>query len=338
MDLFLKEQDEYIIKEIAKNSNLITEATESGDSDFTETLVGKVIYYTYLSTISKQLVDVQPITNKIGYIYGLDILDKNGNIISGSGKVDEYDETLSGRTDELATLNQLGLKLNEKQVSVKERTTSLIYTNEIVKDFEIIDFSLSDEIIKATATEIAYGIDYDIVSTIINTANNNPNNNTFDWSYDPNTNITSYLHKLKIKIFENATRIAQDTKKGTANFILVSNTVASVISDLPGFKPIEVPEIGPISKIGKLDFLDVYINTFTDYDNLEIIIGKKPEGNMNAGIVYSPYNITVNKGFINADDFNINQVIMSRYAITQRENSTEFYNKLTITATNPFPF
>jgi len=342
----LNEEDKKIVEMIAESSNidmkklqedmLLSEApTVTGSTNHPDVVL-PLITYVQQDLVAKDLVDIQPIQLKEGKVYGLDIQDTAGNVISGTSAVGTFNDAFS-EIAENTDVPTLVLKLKVASVVAKTRKAQLNYSQELSQDFKILKYNFETEKLKAIGTEIAAGIDFDIIEAIVAHSDHHTPI-TYVWDYTTATDdYLSQLYELKVAIMKASGAIAAATRKGLANFVIVPVLVQPVVSSMPGFVSIDEPKLGPLSKIGKLDYLDVYVNTF-DTSTYNMYVGKKPTGNLKSGIVYSPYKIDTLPVVTDAEDFTLSQAIFNRYGITKIDGGNTMYHKVIVTPTAGFPY
>jgi len=331
----LNESDKMIASAILENS-LNEAGTVSSNSSFHPELIEPLIFFTQENIASKDLVDTQPVSFKEGRVYGLDVEDGAGNVLSGLKVGAAFDEAFSA-TAENADIPNIVLKLRESIVVAKSRKALLNYTKELAQDLKILKFNLDKERAAAVGVAIASGIDYDVLKAIkehsdFHTAIEYP------WSYDKATQtFLSKLYELKTAIMAASGNIATATKKGLANYVIVPTTLAQVVVSMPGFVAGPEPKFGVLSKIGKLDYLDVYVNTF-DSTTYDMYVGKKCQGNISSGIIYSPYQVMTGLLETDADNFSSKLAIFNRYGITKVTDGNSMYHKVSVTGLTNFPY
>lgn len=332
----LNEEDKYIAEIMLSNSDQLNEAPTTSDAQpFADSIVGNIIYHYQNSLAAKDLVDVQPITFKEGKVFGMDLLNSNGEIIQGAGAVDAFNAAFS-EIGENENIPDLQLILREASVVTKSRKAKLNYTQELVQDMKIMKFNLEQEKLKLTGTEIANGTDFDIVEAIIEHSDlYTPI--TYDWAYDGTISISSLLLELEMRLYDASATIAAGTRKGLANFVLVPAPLAKLVMTMQGFKQSGESMIGAVSKVGNIGHMDVYINGF-DTTGFDMIVGKKPQGNINGGIVYSPYHIATGPIVTDPENFSLHQVVINRYGITKMNGGNAMYHKVTVGTRTGFPF
>jgi len=333
----LNEEDKNIVKIVAENSNIpLNEAPTVSGSGYNPELVLPLITYVQDFLVAKDLVGVQPMQLKEGKIFSMDILDDSGNVLSGTSAVGAFNQAFS-EVSENTDMNEMNLKLKEASVLAKTRKTKLNYTQEISQDLKSLNYDLENEKIKVVGTEIANGIDFDILEAIKSHADYYTPI-TYNWDYTQGTDqYLSILYELKVAIMKASGAIASSTRKGLANFIIIPTLIQPVITSMPGFIAEKEPILGPLCKIGVLDYLDVYVNTF-DTTTYDMYIGKKPSGSLTAGIIYSPYKISTKPVVTDAHDFTLHQAIFNRYGITKIDGGNTMYHKVIITPTAGFPY
>ncbi len=336
-------RDKYISEAILNNScneKDIQNFNESSPSSSTAVathpgLVIPLITYIQEEIVSKDLVDVQPIKLSEGRIYGMDLKDAAGNVISGTSAVGTFNDAFSEIAEGVDIPDML-LELRETTVTAISRKAKLNFSAELGQDLEILDYSLEKEKIALVGTEIAAGIDFDIMEAIAGHADYH-SAITFDWDYADTTDYMNQLYKLKVSIMAASGNIASATRKGLANFVIVPVILQKIITSIPGFVANEEPHFGSVSKIGKLDYLDVYVNTF-DTTTYDMYVGKKPKGDLSGGIVYSPYKVFTSEKITDPNNFSIHQLIHTMYGITKVDGGNTLYNKVVVTPTGGFPY
>jgi len=333
----LNEKDKNIANTILENSyGVINEDPTSSGSSYVDQVIVPLINYVQKENIAKELVGVQPIDFKEGKVFGFVLKNDSGEVISGMEAMGTFDENFSDIA-EGANLKELVLELNEEKATVKSRKVKLNYTVELGQDLKVLKFNMSEEKTKLVGSEIATAIDFDIVKAI---KDHSDYHTPIEYTWD-NNKTESYqnpLYELKVAIFNAAGNIASATRKGLANFILVPIKLQGVISSMPGFIADPEPKLGPLSKIGKLGYLNVYINTF-DTSSYDMYVGKKPDSEIGAGIIYSPYKIENFSDVPDVSNFSVNEALFARYAITKLKGGNTFYHKVFLTnAPTNFPY
>jgi hypothetical protein len=330
----LNEEDKYIAEIILDNS--LNEApTTSGGQPFADSLVGQLIFYIQEALNAKDMVDVQPINFKEGKVFGMDLLNSDGDVVQGVTKVDAFNAAFSEK-GENTTIPDLQLKLRESSVVTKSRKARLNFSQELLQDLKVLKFDLAKERIKLIGTEIANGIDFDIVKAIKDHSSSYTPI-VYSWANGGTLNIVSLLVELEMRIFDAAATIAAGTRKGLANFILVPASLAKLVMTMQSFEPSGESIIGAVNKVGKLSSMDVYVDTF-DTTGFEMIVGKKPNGNISGGVVYSPYKIETGQVVTDPENFSLHQVVVNRYGITKIEGGDTMYCKVQVTTRTGFPF
>lgn len=344
MDYFetLNEEEKHTAQIILENSQReLNEApTLSTDASFADSLVGKLIFYVQEALTASDLVDVQPIGFNQGKVIGLDILDDTGKVIQGPGAVSAFNAAFS-EIAENVDVPGIHLLIKEADLVLKSRKAQLNYSKELAQDMKILQFELEKEKIKIVGTELANGIDFDIVEAISELAAVTYTPLEYTWLNDGTVNVSSLLTELRMLMFQASATIAANTRKGLANFVVVPSLMVQLVTSMDEFEcedDEKEPMIGAVSKIGKLGFMDVYANTF-DTTTYDMVIGKKPAGNISSGIVYSPYSIITGDEITDPENFSIHQFVMNRYGVTKMETGGFLYHIVRLAATpTGFPF
>jgi len=332
----LNEEDRNIADIVAENSSVLNEAPTSSGNAYNPELVLPLITYVQESLVGKDLVDIQPMQLKEGKVFSMDILDNAGNVISGTSAVSAFNSTFS-EIAENTNISEMSLRLKEASVTAKTRKTKLNYSQEISQDLKSLNYDLDKEKVKVLGAEIAAGIDFDIIEAIKEHADYHTPI-TYVWNYDPaNNTYLSMLYELKVALMRASGAIAAATRKGLANFVIVPVLVQPVVSSIPGFVAEKEPKLGPLCKIGTIDYLDIYVDTF-DTTTYDMYVGKKPYGNLKSGIVYSPYKISTKPVITDANNFTLHTAIFNRYGITKMDGGNTMYHKIIVTPTAGFPY
>ncbi len=346
MDYFetLNEEDKKIAQVILENSvdnveniNLNEAPTLSTSADYQDTQIAKLIRYYQEALTTKTLVDVQPMEYNNGKIFGLDITNSDGDVILGTNAVNVFNDAFS-EIGENIDVPDIHIRLNEADVDLKSRKAQLNYSKEVEQDLKILKFDLDDEKLKIVATEIANGTDFDVIEAIAGHADfYTPIE--YIWANDGTVTVSSLLTELEMAIMQGAAAIASGTRKGLANFVIVPALMVQLITTMDRFVGSGENIIGGVSKIGKLGFLDVYVNTF-DTTTYDMYVGKKPSGNISSGVVLSPYKVEAGPLVTDYEDFSLHQMIMNRYGITKVDGGNSMYFKVSLASSPtgyPFP-
>lgn len=119
-------------------------------------------------------------------------------------------------------------------------------------------------------------------------------------------------------IIQKANDVGDATRIDSANFVVVSSRVATVLKSCQPFfvaNSVSVNNSNAVAEIGTLDKMKVYVDRYarTDY----AVVGLKGQDGQNeCGVVYSPYVMGLESEAINPGNFSPNVGVMDRYAIT----------------------
>jgi hypothetical protein len=328
-------------------------------------------------TIATELVGVQPLAGPVGLAYSLrflysenlDIAPKGAgteDIVGGSTEVfannSKTKRFYSGAVDAngvaLGTAaltsdfeafggRQMELEVLKQTVTAGSRKLQAKWTQESAQDISAQHgLNLEAEITAALSAAIVSEIDNEIINDLIQLAGTVE---TFDMSA---TNFTGVPHfvgdrhaVLGVLINKVANEIARKTRRGAANWIVVSPLVASVLQSAA--KSVFAPAVagsfeGPNNTklIGTLNGqIKVYTYIYHDTGSEPVLVGfKGGSGEMDVGYFYCPYiPLMTSNVIINPETYNPQVSLMTRYGkatftdtATSLGNSADYYGRVNI--------
>jgi hypothetical protein len=222
------------------------------------------------------------------------------------------------------------MTLERVQIEAQTRKLKAEYTLELAQDLKAVHgLDAEAELINILEYEISAQLDRELIDLI-----NAKATVVQGWSYGANFNqgATGAINgqadgrweqekfrTLYTKILREAHQIALQTRRGSANFLVVSSNVAAALESLSGFMYSAVPgSVKPtlgVAKIGTLDGrFTVYLDTFatTDYCTL----GYKGTSAFDTGIIYCPYIPLMLQKVTDPNTFQPKIAFMTRDAIT----------------------
>jgi hypothetical protein len=334
-------------------------------------------------TIATELVGVQPMSGPVGLVYSmrflfaetvaatasagtldggvLDDITAGDEAFANNSKTkrfystDNHATTPGSTSDGQFTLTntyeafggrKMTLEVLKQTVTAGSRKLQARWTPEAMQDLNASHgLNMENEITGALSAAIVSEIDNEILNDIIALAG------TTD-TYDMNgtfTGVPAYVGDrhavLGVLINKVANEIARKTRRGPANWIVVSPLVASVLQSAS--KAVFAPAVqgsfeGPNNTklIGTLNgSIKVYTYIYHDQGTEPIILGfKGGNGEMDAGYFYCPYVPLMSSGVI-VDPTTFNPVVslMTRYGkatftntSTSLGNSADFYGRIAV--------
>lgn len=267
-------------------------------------------------------------TNPVGGTDGLVPWDATPGFTNPTGVTTAQGEDFGGAT----TLNQMTFTIEKQTVTAVERGLQAGYTVELAQDLKAVHgLNAEEELSNLLSNQIIAEMNREVVRTMYKVALpgcqvNTATAGTFDLDVDANGRWSVERFKgLMFQIEREANRIAQTTRLGRGNVLMVSADVASAlamtgkldVASLDKAESLNVDDTGA-TFVGTLNgkykvFIDPY---FANGDaNQFVIVGYKGNGLGHAGIFYCPY-VPLTK--YNAQDPNTFQpkiAFKTRYAI-----------------------
>lgn len=328
------------------------------------------------STIATELVGVQPLAGPVGLAYSLRFLfaqdldaapqgGSSEDIIGGqtevfgnnsktkrfySGAVDANGVALgvAGSTSDFEAFGgrQLSLEVLKQTVTAGSRKLQAKWTVEAAQDLSAQHgLNLEAEITAALSAEIVSEIDNEIINDLIALADTVE---TFDMAgtFTGTPHFVGDRHAvLGVLINKVAMEIARKTRRGAANWIVVSPLVATVLQSAT--KSVFAPAVsgsfeGPNNTklIGTLNgSIKVYTYIYHDQGNEPILIGYKGgSGEMDTGYFYCPYIPLMSSNVItDPTTYNPQVSLMTRYGkatftntATSLGNSADYYGRVNV--------
>ena len=251
---------------------------------------------------------------------------------------------------------EMSFSIDYIDVSVKSRALKGKLTTEIVSDMKAVHgLDAEQEIANILQAEIVSEIDREIVDRMYAEAKDGAQNcataGTFKFSTDSDGRWSmEKIQGLLIQIEQEATIIAQETRRGRGNFILTSPEVAARLSMAnlisndygnTGFTPIINP-VG-VSYYGMLAgrfkvFVDPYAASTTSGSDTthKLVVGYKGASEYDSGLFYCPYIPIAFYKATSDRDFGMNLGIKSRYGIISNPYYCAASSTAATNATNSF--
>jgi hypothetical protein len=330
-------------------------------------------------TIATELVGVQPLSGPVGLAYSLRFLFSENvdvpatgvgpeDIIGGTTEVfgnnSKTKRWYSGAVDGTNTATgmaaltsdfegyggrKLQLEVLKQTITAGTRRLQAKWTIEAMQDLSSQHgLDLEAEITTALSSEIVSEIDNEIINDLIALAGTVE---TFDMSSPSFTGIPNYVGDrhavLGVLINKVANEIARKTRRGAANWIVVSPIVASVLQSAA--KSVFAPAVsgsfeGPNNTklIGTLNnSIKVYTYIYHDTGAEPILIGYKGgNGELDSGYFYAPYIPLMSSNVVtDPNTYQPGISLLTRYgkatftdSATSLGNSADYYGRVNIPA------
>ncbi|QDJ96443.1 major capsid protein [Xanthomonas phage Xoo-sp13] len=265
-----------------------------------------------------------------------------GSLLGGGGG---HLESSGGR--------KMSLKVISQAVEAGSRKLQAGWTIEAMQDLNSQHgLDLESEMTKVLSAEIVQELDSEIIQDLYGLAGTV---RTFDFNasaggaYAPAWSGDRYSH-LAVYINEIANEIARKTRRGAANYIVVSPVIVSILQSAA--KAVFAPAVagsfkGPNNTmlVGTLNGTIKVYSYIWNQEQLgasatnRILLGYKGgNGETDAGYFYCPYIPLMASGVVlNADTYNPSMSLMTRYAklaftdpTTSLGNSADYYGRLNV--------
>ena len=323
-------------------------ATTSGNVAVLNKVILPVIRRVMPTVIANEIVGVQPMTGPVGQIHTLRVRYAQGS--SGATAVNAGDEALSpfkiaeqysgastGKGAATSALegeagNKLSIQVLKQTVEAKTRKLSARWTFEAAQDAQAMHgLDVEAEVMAALAQEITAEIDQEVIGSLQALAGTAVS--TFDqvggaanFTGTP-TYVGDQHAVLAIQINQAANLIAQRTRRGAGNFVVVSPTALTVLQSATTSAFARTTEgtfEAPTNTkfVGTLNSsMRVYVNAYADTTS-PVLVGYKGTNEMDAAAFYCPYIPLMSSGVV-LDPTTFEPVVsfMTRYGYVELTNT-----------------
>lgn len=312
------------------------------------------------TVIANEIMGVQPMTGPVGQIHTLRVRYANSaaGVTAGTEALGPFDIARAYSGNELVTNpgaastarmegipgNKLGIQILKETVEAKTRRLSARWTFESAQDANAIHgIDIEAEIMQALAQEITVEIDQELLGRLSNLVPVAPV--TFDQATVSGTAtyVGDEMAALAVMINQQANLIAARTRRGAANWAVVSPTALTILQSATTSSfarttegtfeaPTNTKFVGTLNST-----MRVYVNQYaTDAD--PVLIGYKGPTETDAGAYFCPYIPLMSVGpIIDPQTFEPVVSFMSRYGYLELTNSAnsfgnaaDFYSKIGI--------
>ncbi len=346
MDVLLENTKSYLAE------NALASSTQAGNVAALNKVILPVIRRVMPTVIANELVGVQPMTGPVGQIHTLrvryaDKFDSTAGVDTTAGEEAlspfKIAAGYSGGADDKAAHtasmeaeagNKISIQVVKETVEAKSRRLSARWTFEAAQDAQAMHgLDVEAEILAALAQEITTEIDQEILSSLRSLAG-------ADAVYDQTLTTGAYhfvgdRHAvLAIMMNQQANLIAARTRRGAANWAVVSPTVLTVLQSATTSAfarttegtfeaPTNVKFVGTLNGTMRI-YVDTY---YTDTEvGADILLGYKGSTETDAAAFYCPYVPLMSSGVV-MDPGTFEPVVsfMTRYGYKELTNTANSF-------------
>ena len=326
-------------------------ATNAGSIASLNKVILPVIRRVMPTVIANELVGVQPMTGPVGQIHTLRV--RYAETVAAQS-VNAGDEALSpfqiaagysgnattSKADATSTLEgdggrNMSIQIVKETVEAKSRKLAARWTFEAAQDAQAMHgVDIEAEILAALAQEITTEIDQEILASLMGLAGHSSaayNQSTVAGSSNFTPTFLGDIHAvLAITMNEQANLIAARTRRGAANFAVVSPNVLTVLQSATTSAfarttegtfeaPTNVKLAGTLNNSMK-----VYVNTYAAND--DVLLGYKGTTETDAAAFYCPYVPLMSSGVVmDPNTFEPTVSFMTRYGYKELTNTANSF-------------
>ena len=322
-------------------------ATASGNVAVLNKVILPVIRRVMPTVIANEIVGVQPMTGPVGQIHTLRVryAESFAGVTAGSEALSPFNiaKAYSGNgnasapgADATSTLEgtpgkKLSIQVLKQTVEAKTRKMSARWTFEAAQDAQSMHgLDVEAEIMAALAQEITAEIDQELLNSLRTLAGTAVHTFAQDGSitFTGTATFVGDQHAaLAILINDVANRIAQRTRRGAGNFVVVSPTALTILQSATTSAFARTTE-GTFEAPTNTKFagtlnssVKVYVDSYAS-DTTPILVGYKGPNEMDAAAFYCPYIPLMSSGVV-LDPATMEPVVsfMTRYGYVELTNT-----------------
>jgi len=326
---------------VALNESATAGATQAGNIATLNKVILPVIRRVMPTVIANEIIGVQPMTGPVGQIHTLRVryADNAGGVTAGTEALspfeiaNAYSGDANGAPAPTASLegaagNRMSIQVMKQTVEAKTRKLSARWTFEAAQDANAMHgLDVEAEIMAALAMEITAEIDQEILGSLENLATSGA---TFDMAgtFTGTPTFVGDRHAvLATLINQQANLVAQRTRRGAANWAVVSPAALTVLQSATTSAFARTTEgtfEAPTNTkfVGTLNgTMRVYVNTYAN-DAAPVLLGYKGQGEIDAAAFYCPYVPLMSSGVV-VDPASFEPVVsfMTRYGYVELTNT-----------------
>jgi len=322
-------------------------ATQAGNVAVLNKVILPVIRRVMPTVIANEIVGVQPMTGPVGQIHTLRVryAETFAGVTAGSEALSPFNiaKAYSGNgnasapaADSTSTMEgtpgkKLSIQVLKQTVEAKTRKMSARWTFEAAQDAQSMHgLDVEAEIMAALAQEITAEIDQELLNSLRTLAGTAVHTFAQDGSITF-TGTATYVGDqhaaLAILINDVANRIAQRTRRGAGNFVVVSPTSLTILQSATTSAFARTTE-GTFEAPTNTKFagtlnssVKVYVDSYAS-DTTPILVGYKGPNEMDAAAFYCPYIPLMSSGVV-LDPATMEPVVsfMTRYGYVELTNT-----------------
>ena len=340
MDAVLENTKKYLAEAAS------TGATGAGNVAALNKVILPIIRRVMPTVIANEIVGVQPMTGPVGQIHTLRVRysDAKDGVTAGTEALSPFEIARSysanpgsGAQSPVAGAstsslegeagNKMSIQILKQTVEAKTRKLSARWTFEAAQDASAMHgLDVEAEVMAALAQEITAEIDQEILSSLTNLAGSGTAYNQSSVSGTA-TFVGDEHAALAVAINREANLIAQRTRRGAANWAVVSPQALTILQSATTSAFARTTEgtfEAPTNTkfVGTLNgAMRVYVNSYL-VDDSPVLIGYKGAGEVDAAAFYCPYIPLMSSGVI-VDPATFEPVVsfMTRYGYVELTNT-----------------
>jgi len=341
-------------------------ATSTGNIATLNRVILPVIRRVMPTVIANEIVGVQPMTGPVGQIHTLRVryADSGNNVVAGEEALSPFkiaaaysgndvDATPKAQVTsalEGAPGKRMSIQILKTPVEAKSRKLSARWTFEAAQDAQAQQgIDIEAEIMAALAQEITAEIDQEILASLRGLA---AVEETYDQSLVSGTAtfVGDEHAALAIQINRVSNLIAQRTRRGSANWAVVSNQALTILQSATTSAfarttegtfeaPTNTKFVGTLNGAMRV-YVDAYMSDTSD--NNQVLVGYKGTSEADAAAFYCPYIPLMSSGVV-LDPATFEPVVgfLTRYGYVELTNTAsslgnaaDYLGKVAITSAN----
>jgi len=325
---------------VALNESATAGATQAGNIATLNKVILPVIRRVMPTVIANEIIGVQPMTGPVGQIHTLRVryAESKAGVSAGDEALspfeiaNAYSGDANGAPASTASLegvagSKMSIQVLKQTVEAKTRKLSARWTFEAAQDANAMHgLDVEAEIMAALAMEITAEIDQEILGSLSNLATTGA---TYDMSgsFTGTPTFIGDRHAvLATLINQQANLVAQRTRRGAANWAVVSPSALTILQSATTSAFARTTEgtfEAPTNTkfVGTLNgTMRVYVNTYASND--DVLLGYKGSGEIDAAAFYCPYVPLMSSGVV-VDPGTFEPVVsfMTRYGYVELTNT-----------------
>jgi hypothetical protein len=343
-------------------------ATSAGNVATLNRVILPVIRRVMPTVIANEIVGVQPMTGPVGQIHTLRIryADTSDGITAGEEALSPFKIATSysgtgssgdGKAAATASLEgtpgkKMSIQILKQAVEAKTRKLSARWTFEAAQDAQAQQgIDIEAEIMAALAQEITAEIDQEVLASL-RTLAGSPGSTYDQAAVSGTATFVGDEHAaLAVLINREANKIAQRTRRGAANWAVVSNQALTILQSATTSAfarttegtfeaPTNTKFVGTLNGAMRV-YVDAYLAD-SGQDNNQVLLGYKGPSEADAAAFYCPYIPLMSSGVV-LDPATFEPVVgfMTRYGYVELSNTAsslgnaaDYLSKVAITSSN----